>query len=141
MNEESPKCLYGGALVGTKFPLPDDQKIYYKDKDKLIGCNRLYCSNCKSFVKNWAGYKINKEAVAAEKNKFAGTGSQLKNNEDIGSIYNTKNPEKQPLFTKNGDYRVYSCNCSFFEIQSVYELSLGDWADVDTWACAGHSQK
>ena len=147
---EDPKCLYGGVLVGTRFPLPNYIKIYYKDKNEVVktqhgsftvvGCNRLYCSNCKAFVKNWAWYNINREAIASEKNKFAGTGSQLKDSDNLAKIYNTKDPNKQNLFAKSEDYRVYACNCSFFAVQSVYQLSLGDWADVDTWACNGHPQ-
>ncbi len=138
MSEDAKKCLQGGVLVGTKFILPVDQKVYYKEKENLIGCNNLYCSNCKLSVKNWAGYKINREAIATERNKFAGTGAQLKDSDNIAKIHNTKDSDKQPLFVKNEDYRVYACNCSFFEIQSVYELSLGDYADVDTWSCNGH---
>ena len=154
MAEENPKCLYGGVLVGTIFPLPDDPKAYYKDEKEVIktpkgsftviGCNRLYCSDCNSFVKNWVGYRLDPEALVKGKDKFAGTTPQFKNKEDLQKVYDTENPLKQPLFTKEyaGDqFRIYACRCAVFETTAVYHLSSGDWADIDNWLCAGHAQK
>ena len=50
-------CDSGGFLVGTRHLIPDDLHVYFKkDDSKIIGCNRIFCSKCRQFLRNWPGY-------------------------------------------------------------------------------------
>jgi len=46
------RCCNGGSLVNAATPFPDDVGDYYAHPSfGLIGCNRLYCRRCQSFVR------------------------------------------------------------------------------------------
>lgn len=118
-------CLDNGWLVGADTEVPDDIRKYYSDKERFpIGCNRIYCSLCHSFVKNWKGFRIT-------------SGSYGQTEKTIKEIYETADPATSPHFTKDSDAWAYACKCW---IDTIYaDWSLGkSYTMIDDWACAGH---
>ncbi|HZS37238.1 MAG TPA: hypothetical protein VFF06_10440, partial [Polyangia bacterium] len=52
-----PTCLDGGYIGGTKVPLPDDPRAHYEVSNQPVACNRLYCPECRVFVRAFSGYR------------------------------------------------------------------------------------
>jgi hypothetical protein len=105
-------------------PLPADKSLYYQTKGQLIGCNRLYCDACGSYVKVFSGYKRWGAPTSAD---------------EMVRYYESDNPAEWS-FLHGGDvgksFRVYRCRCDTMDtagFRKAPELDQG-------WHCAGHPQ-
>jgi|WetSurMetagenome_2_1015567.scaffolds.fasta_scaffold969897_2 hypothetical protein len=122
-----PKCRGGGCLVNPDTPLPDDPRIYFKESDRyIIGCNRVFCSRCHEFVRQWPGYRL-------------AHGSWSLTPADRQELFETLDPDQSPHLVKSKRDRVYACKCWADSIAGMEDLGSG-YFDWDDWHCGGHPQ-
>jgi hypothetical protein len=118
-------CDEGGMMVGAKRTLPSDIREHCKKGGPIIGCNRLYCDTCGSWLRNVAGAKIDvAEMSRAEHERFY---------EEIGQGITA-----WPFLTTNisGElFRVYACRCDWDQTSGIKWLYQ---SERDGWHCAGH---
>jgi hypothetical protein len=114
-------CADGGLLVGTKFPIPEDPHQFYRDGGDVIGCNRVYCSRCKSWVKHIDQQRIWKRRLEPV---------------DHEKLYESLDPKLFDVFFPERLFRTYLCRCNWADTPSLKQLGFGD---IDGWDCAGHS--
>ena len=46
------ECEGGGYLVGMEFPIPEDVNVRYRGGREFVGCNRIFCPTCQSWVRH-----------------------------------------------------------------------------------------
>ncbi len=130
-------CQGGGSLVGSRFEVPGDPSRCYQGESTFFGCNRLHCSGCRSEVRYFTGYRLHPGRLVRERDKLAGTAPQLAA-ADLERLHACADPAAEPALERSDAHRAYACRCAGFDTQAVYTLSLGDWADLDSWHCSGH---
>jgi hypothetical protein len=115
-------CAKHGLLVGTNTWLPTNpSELFFVDAD-LIGCNRIFCQSCRSWVRNVAG-------VSAATGQMAHT--------NLSAMYLDRDVQKSAAFKNSLGVRFYFCRCDCVQI--------ADWTPaidvVGSWTCAGHPPK
>jgi hypothetical protein len=118
------ECLDGGLIVGMEDQIPEDASSLYTAQGKWIGCNRIFCSVCRSWVRHLDGVRIWKSQPGPDEMK---------------QLYADENASRSPLLTNGagGDLRrTYLCRCSWADIAGVKPIPYVD--GVDGWYCAGH---
>lgn len=118
-------CDETGLLVGAESRLSADLSDCYVKGRPIIGCNRLYCSQCASWVRNVAG-------VRRDEGHLGRT--------ELAELYAAIGAGASPLpyVTTNmsGElYRVYVCLCGWDHTSGIRNLYA---SDRDLWRCAGH---
>jgi hypothetical protein len=125
---DNPKCLNRGYLVGPNEPLPQNIKVYHNDQAHIIGCNRIYCSLCQNYVRQWAGYRLGRKRPHT-----------LIEHKELDE---TQDPDASPYLTKSvsgESFRVYACQCWADEITFQKDLRVS-YIERDSWSCGGHPQ-
>ena len=118
-------CDEGGMMVGSNDRLPGDGRERYRSGGEILGCNRIRCARCNTWVRNVPGVK-----------QAAGTLSEQDHwslhlafsNEDATHEHVTRNLGGDP-------FRVYACACGWDQTSGVKWLSS---SERDGWACTGH---
>lgn len=119
--QKDPTCFDGGLLTSTRYPIPDDKRIFYEDEDHPVACNQLYCMRCKSLVRHFDGYQIEREPHPDEHLRLGETTDP----DTFPLLY------KSPIPTK----RFYFCWCFTYDTNGMIPApSLDDCP----WACGGH---
>src|SRR5689334_12730469 len=107
-------------MVGLQFSVPDDVSVRYEQAYPWIGCNRIFCDRCSSWIRRFDGYRI-----AAARPDRAGH----------EALYALDDPARSPLlFAEPTRHRTYVCRCSWDDTPNVKMLSA---AISDDWHCAG----
>jgi hypothetical protein len=107
-----------------RFELPDDVSKYWADENKLVGCNRLFCRSCKSWVRHVDQRKIGHEPDTSEENEW---------------LYEHLGEAGEPILTTRvgGDEcRAYVCRCAVDYSAGYKMVQQTD----NSWRCAGHPQ-
>lgn len=116
------RCEKDGMLVGTNVWLPTDPSERFIAAPELIGCNRLFCSACRSWVRNLDNVRF-KDAAPP--------------NAKLDELFADPRAEKYSGFAPGWlGFRVYLCRCACAEVSG--SKNVGELADADGWACAGH---
>jgi len=115
------RCFDGGYIGGTHLAIPDDLARFRKDFNDRVGCNRLHCPTCDSFVRHLDGYRASGALDAAAKQ----------------ALYDSAAPESLPSVyrdeaTREG--RLYFCRCT---VHTEFGLQTVDSTDYG-WSCGGH---
>lgn len=114
-------CLSHGLLVGMRDRLPVDEAEYYRQKGQIVGCNRIFCRLCQSWVKHLDGYRIWSAPLQREQYE---------------RLYETLDPNLFDAFMADPeDFRTYVCRCNWADTPGIKRLEGGD---IDGWSCAGH---
>ena len=116
-----PRCINGGYYGGAWLVVPDDPHRYRRERDDIIGCNRLFCEACESPVKH------------VDKLRVGG----MMSDGDHETLYADPKPESSPFLGSSDatdEFRVYYCRCSAHSIAGIDEADLSDTG----WSCAGH---
>jgi hypothetical protein len=117
----NPTCVNGGYYGGAWLVVPDDPHRYRRERDDIIGCNRLFCEACESPVKH------------VDKRRIGGPMTA----KNYQTLYADPKPEASPFLTGASaaeEFRVYYCRCSAHSIAGIDEAGLSDTG----WSCAGH---
>jgi hypothetical protein len=110
-------------LVGTNAWLPEDPSERYVTKSEIIGCNRFFCSGCRSWVRHLddVAFMPAGEPPAA----------------DLEALFADPRAERYSGFRRGWlGFRVYLCRCASAEITGL--KAIGEMDTVDGWHCAGH---
>jgi hypothetical protein len=118
------RCAQGGILVGMGVWLPEDPTERYVGRPDRIGCNRLFCSSCRSWVRHLDGVRFAADEPARV---------------DLEPLYLDARAANYRGFKPSLSFRVYLCRCSCAEIAGV--KGAGELERVDSWECAGHPPK
>lgn len=105
-----------------EFAIPSDERDYRADKE-IVGCNRIFCRLCKSWVKHIDAHRV--------------WGYQLERNEHE-QLYESLDPKRFPALRSDPDwdgFRTYLCRCTWADTPGLKRLCYGD---IDGWGCAGH---
>ena len=117
-------CFAGGLVVGTQFEIPDDPRIYRIERSHLIGCNRLWCSDCKSSVKHLDGLYL----AGADYERI-----------DLDDLYASDSVSDWDRFVAPGaQFRTYYCRCGLVSRAGLSNASHLDTANIAGWSCGGH---
>lgn len=120
-------CVAGGLVVGTKFEIPGDVRVYRRDKSELIGCNRLFCSDCKTWVKFINGFYL--------------SGAGQDRAVDHRALYDSENADDWEEYLAPGDqFRTYFCRCSWVSWSGLQAAGALDSKNIDGWRCGGHPE-
>ena len=109
-------------VVGMTVWLPDDPHERFIGMPDWIGCNRLFCSGCNSWVKHLdhVGFRADGPPAA-----------------DIAPLYDDAHAESYAGFSRARlSHRVYLCRCECTEVAGVRRTCMSD--TIDCWRCAGH---
>jgi hypothetical protein len=118
-----PRCA-DTLLVGTEVWLPDDPRERFIAMPDWIGCNRLFCESCRSWVRH-----LDNLGFAAS------VGPPPTSN--LESLYFDAHPEQYAGFSRGWlSRRVYLCRCECTAIGGVQPTAMHH--AIDTWHCAGH---
>ncbi|HEU4729935.1 MAG TPA: hypothetical protein VFT22_18690 [Kofleriaceae bacterium] len=104
--------------------LPDDPTERFVGKPDWIGCNRLFCTSCRSWVRHLDG-------VSFAAGEPAGV--------DRERLYFDARAARDRSFRPSLNFRVYLCRCECVEIAGV--KAAGELDKVESWECAGHPRK
>jgi hypothetical protein len=121
MSDAGSRCAEGGILVGTNAWLPEDPGERFVAEPDWIGCNRLFCGACRSWVRH------------LDRVRFAGGEPEPA---ELERLYVDARAAKDRSFKPSLSFRVYLCRCSCAEIAGV--KGAGELDRVDSWRCAGH---
>lgn len=111
-------------IVGTTVWLPDDPRERFVSDPDLIGCNRLFCGSCRSWVRHLDNVRFRDSAGEPPSS-------------DVASLYFDPHPENYAGFSWGRlSFRVYLCRCECTEVVGVKSTCMSD--TVDCWRCAGH---
>ena len=112
MASDPPCCEHYGILGGTTVMVPVDPSRI-GDEAKLVGCNRLFCVTCRSWVRH------------IDDIRFTGM-------PDAALYF-----DPQPSFgEKARGHRFYWCRCAFADIARTTRNRL--LTNADGWRCGGH---
>jgi hypothetical protein len=121
------QCHARGYLVGANTELPDDERVYQRADQPVVGCNRVLCGVCGAQVRQWRGFR--QAEVPRGKAEHA-------------ELFTTSDPDVSRYLTReNGGemFRVYACNCSATEICNAVDLGR-EFIEFDGWGCGGHPE-
>lgn len=125
MSDDLNYCLNGGLVVGTAHTIPKDFHVYRQTRAELVGCNRLWCGDCRVLVKSIAGFLL--------------SGAGQDRPVDHAKLYESENPDDWELYlAENAQFRTYFCKCAFVSIPSLNDARNLDTKNIDNWRCAGH---
>ena len=94
----------------------------YRREDEQLGCSRVFCRECKSWVRWIDDCK-----------------TKLRRTDKAASIYADPDPDHWPtLLERSSTMRVYLCRCEWFLCRGVTYLS--DIDEFDGWICGRHPQ-
>jgi hypothetical protein len=115
-------CVNDGMLVGMTLWLPDDPSERFVAPPDVVGCNRLYCGSCRSWVRH-----LDQVHLA--------TAEPL----DTEPIFlDPAAAARRPLFRPDNFHRVYLCRCSrLLPIAGAMSAGNNDSYN-ESWSCAGH---
>lgn len=127
-------CADGGLLVDGNTRLSDDPCEYYDHAVReLLGCNRLRCTKCDSWVRGGPpGVKL-KEDVAVDLPLLHATANWL----DLPFV----EQRNRPLSSFETESRFYTCRCRGWEATCVDRIDNEHDSPSDPnlpWECAGH---
>jgi hypothetical protein len=126
MSETDPKCFDGGLITGTRDLVPEDPSVRYVEKGNVVGCNRIFCNECRTWIRHLDGARI--------LDPWPGT-------DTISQLYGDSNLARSPLISAepiDGAWRTYLCRCSWACSAGSKRLAHIDDAN---WFCAGHPKK
>jgi hypothetical protein len=107
-------------LVGTDVWLPGNPRERFIDRAERIGCNRLFCGSCRSWIRHLDMYAFVTEPSAA----------------DTERLYFDRRAETYQGFRPSLPSRIYLCRCKCVEIAGM--KSTSELKTIDSWTCAGH---
>lgn len=116
-------CLDHGLLVGMEFAIPADEHDYYAVANQIVGCNRVFCKNCQSWVRHFDHYRIWRQQLPLPEHE---------------RLYDAADPAPFKVLRPDPDedgFRTYICRCSWADCAGLKRLRYGD---IDGWSCAGH---
>lgn len=115
-----PRCPGDGLLVGTTAWLPVEPTEYASSEREPVGCNRLFCSSCRSWIRGVDDVQFESAAPPRE---------------HLETLFLDQRPDKYPGFRRGVlGHRVYLCRCECLEIHGVKQVG----GLARTWRCAGH---
>jgi hypothetical protein len=120
------RCDPNALLVGTDVWLPEDPSECLAVKTEAIGCNRLFCSTCRSWVRHLDNVRFSDDGAPPVA--------------ELETLFKDPIANRYRGF-RNGwlGFRVYLCRCSAVEIAGVKQVG---WLDnADGWSCAGHPER
>jgi hypothetical protein len=103
-------------LVGTDVWLPENPRERFIDRAERIGCNRLFCSACRSWVRHLDTYSLAGATLPAAETE---------------RLYFDRRAETCPGFRPALPSRIYLCRCKIAAVSGELKTS-------DSWSCAGH---
>src|SRR5438477_2934419 len=117
-------CLEGGLLVGTQHPLPTDPSQHYQVEGQFVGCNRLFCDDCKSFLRHLDGYRLKRDLLSGD---------------EFAQLAAVSDPAALSFLSKTivPNLRLYFCRCQYHETSGTF--AAPDKEDA-SWRCAGHTK-
>jgi len=111
------RCAGEALLVGTHAWLPSEPTERLISDGEVVGCNRLFCSACRSWVRHLDDLRLKVPLPRTE----------------IEALFVDPRADKHGGFRRGVlGFRVYLCRCACIEV-SGSERSL-----AGTWSCAGH---
>lgn len=139
-------CYGHGYLVGMNRPLPTDPSDYDVGWNiGTVGCNNLFCRQCKLPVRNAPGLDLcpSLERAARLKQHY-GVLLGPDQSESIACakiLYDLTDPSASPLVQASARDRLYFCRCSFWTEAATSSLDPSDPTPADPqvpWSCGGH---
>jgi hypothetical protein len=124
MNSVFNYCADGGHLVDLAHTLPDDPSDYHDGRRPIIGCNKLYCIQCRVPVRTVSG-----RAIPAS----------LQN--DLTARYAVEDLTGLPAVGHASPFREYFCRCESRTATSYHPVDDPDEGLTSLnvpWRCAGH---
>jgi hypothetical protein len=118
MSNNAPRCFGGGAIGGPNVDIPTDLARYKRDANDRIGCNRLWCPRCESWVRHIDHFKLSGWMSSA----------------DIAELYAAPAPERTRFVSAFEPFRVYFCACKAHSYGGYDDVDLTDFG----WICRGH---
>jgi hypothetical protein len=89
------RCIDGGALVGTQFPVGRVPGERQTQPYQWVGCSRIWCEDCRAWVRHIDGYRIvDFEAKA-----------------DLAALYDKADATALPFLYAEARHRTYLCRC------------------------------
>jgi|SRR6185312_12816758 len=121
---DEPKCEDGGYLVGMKYPIPTSIAERYRGGLEYLGCNRIYCPSCSSWVRHVDRRQLGDPPRTRAEHEW---------------LYENLETAGEPMLLMNtgagsNAVRVYACRCSIDSCSKLLELM----ARETDWYCAGH---
>jgi len=112
-------CAQGGMVVGMKAWLPGDPSERFVSRSEWIGCNRLVCADCRSWVRQLDCTCFGSSAATS----------------DIEQLYFDVRAAMSRAFKPSTIARIYLCRCHWAECVSVKAAVELERAN---WKCVGH---
>ena len=119
---DDARCAGDAMLVGTHVWLPADPTERLVSEAELFGCNRLFCSACRSWIRH------------VDNVRFTGGAPPR---EDLEGLFVDQRADKYGGFRRGAlGFRVHLCRCACVEIAGLKKV--GALATASIWSCAGH---
>lgn len=121
---DDPECEGGGYLVGMEFPIPDDVSVRYRGGREFVGCNRIFCPTCQSWVRH-----VDRRQLGERPETRAAHESLYEHLQTAGEPTVLSDPA-----IGSAASRVYACKCNVEDCASLLRISSRE----NDWHCAGH---